>query len=133
MISSSGTMRHLGEENRMLTFATLRPAGSNHEFVPERYLAFHGLDGADVVLIDNFDDALRLLADGAADIVVQVAVQPAATNTVAKAHFEHGIHMIDTFISPSRPLGVLTCADTAHLKSLGLQPATKANLNTARC
>ena len=60
----------------MLTFATLGPAGSNHEFVTERYLAFHGLEGANVVLIDHFDDALRLLADGAADFVVQVGSIP---------------------------------------------------------
>ena len=132
MISSSGMMRDLGEENRILTFATLGPAGSNHEFVTERYLAFHGLEGANVVLIDDFDDALRLLADGAADFVVQVAVHPAATDTVAKAHFEHGIRVIGTFISPSLPLGVLTRADTAHPKSLGSQPATKTYLNTAR-
>ena len=125
-------MRDLGEENRMLTFATLGPAGINHEFVTERYLAFHGLEAANVVLIADFDDALRLLADGAADFVVQVAVHPAATDTVAKAHFEHGIRVIDTFISPSRPLGVLTRSDTAHPKSLGLQPATKIYLNTAR-
>ena len=116
----------------MLTFATLGPAGINHEFVTERYLAFHGLEAANVVLIADFDDALRLLADGAADFVVQVAVHPAATDTVAKAHFEHGIRVIDTFISPSRPLGVLTRADTAHPKSLGLQPATKTYFNTAR-
>lgn len=132
MISSSGMMSNLGEENRMLAFATLGPAGSNHEFVTERYTAFHGLGGANVVLIDDFDNALRLLADGAADFVVHVAVHPAATDTVAKAHFEHGIRVIDALISPSCPLGVLTCADTAHPKSLGLQPVTKANLNTAR-
>ena len=117
MISSSGTMRDLGEENRMLTFATSGPAGSNHEFVTERYLAFHGVEAANVVLIADFDDALRLLADGAADFVVQVAVHPAATDTVAKAHFEHGIRVIDTFISPSRPLGVLTRGIPAPKKS----------------
>jgi len=116
----------------MLTFATLGPAGSNHEFVTERYLALHGLEGAKVLLIDDFDDALQKLADGDVDFVIQVAVHPAATDTVAQAHFEYGIRVIDTFISPSRPLGVLTRADIANPRSLGLQPATKAYLDTAR-
>ena len=116
----------------MLTFATLGPAGSNHEFVTARYLERHGLTDARTVLIDDFEDALRMLADERADFVVQVAVHPAAAEIVAKAHFEHGIRVVDTFVSPSRPLAVLTGAGVSTPRSLGLQPATRDYLDTSR-
>lgn len=116
----------------MLTFATLGPAGSNHEFVTERYLERHGLVEAQVVLIDDFEDALLMLAEERADFVVQVAVHPAAAEIVAKAHFEYGIRVVDTFVSPSRPLAVSTRATVSSPRSLGLQPATRGYLDTRR-
>ena len=43
----------------MIIFATLGPTGSNHELVTKRYLALHGLDDVNIVLIEDFNDALR--------------------------------------------------------------------------
>ena len=109
----------------MLTFATLGPADSNHDLVTRRYLAFRGLDDARVVLVDDFDEALVAMAAGDIDHILQVAVHPQATSTVAKAFFRHGIYVIDTFIAPSHPLAVLTRADVSQPRTLALQPATR--------
>ena len=73
-----------------------------------------------------------MISSGEVDFIVQVAVHPDATDTVARAHFEHDIRVIDAFVSPSRPLAVLTRAEVERPTSLGLQPATAAYLNT-RC
>ncbi len=116
----------------MLVFATLGPAGSNHELVTGQYLKRHGLSDARVLLVDDFEDALRRMASGEVDHIVQVAVHPAAAKIVAKAHFEHDIRVIDTFISPSRPLAVLTRMEVELPKTLGLQPATEAYVDTSR-
>ena len=117
---------------RRLIFATLGPAGSNHEYVTERYLALHGLEDSEIRLVDDFAAGLAMMSSGEVDFIVQVAVHPDATDTVAKAHFEHDIRGIDAFVSPSRPLAVLTRAEVERPTSLGLQPATAAYLNTCR-
>ncbi|MBC8451830.1 MAG: hypothetical protein H8D70_01240 [Rhodospirillaceae bacterium] len=43
----------------MIIFATLGPAGSNHELVMKRYLALHGLEDAAIVRVADLGDALR--------------------------------------------------------------------------
>lgn len=116
----------------MLTFATLGPTGSNHELVARRYIDAHRLAPSRVVLVERFDEALRLLSTDEVDFIVQVAVHPDAAEIVASAHFQFGIHVIDTFISPSRPLAVLTRREVAEPKTLGLQPATKLYTDTTR-
>lgn len=116
----------------MPVFATLGPAGSNHDLVTRRYLDFHRLSGATVVLTDDFATAIAMMARGEVDHVVQVAVHREATETVARAFFRHGIHVIDTFISPSHPLGILTRAEIDRPRSLGLQPATRDYVDTSR-
>ena len=114
-----------------LTFITLGPSGTNHEFVTHNYLKYRSIQTASVQLIDDFQFGLSMIADGEADYMVQVAVHPDCADVVAKAHFEYDIHIIDTFISPSKELGILTRRDVKVPKSIALQPATRkyADLN----
>ncbi|MEM7428830.1 MAG: hypothetical protein AAF441_22295 [Pseudomonadota bacterium] len=57
--------------------------------------------------------------------MIQVAVHPDCADIVATAHLDHGIHIVDTFISPSKALGILTRKEIERPKTLALQPATK--------
>ena len=107
-----------------LRFVTLGPAGTNHDLVTRNYLAFHGLDDAAVILIDDFFEGLAMMAGGRADFMVQVAAHPDCAEVVSRAHFDHGIHIVDSFISPGRALGILTRAEMAEPRTLALQPAT---------
>jgi len=113
----------------MLVFATLGPAGSNHQLVTQNYIHFHRLR-ARVELVLDFDDALDMLLIGEVHHIVQVAVHPATASTTAK-HYRH-VFVIDAFVSPSRPLGVLTRIGVDQPLSLGLQPATKEYVDTSR-
>lgn len=106
-------------------FGTLGPTGTNHEMVTRNYLAVRGLDDAAIVLFDSFRDGLRMMAEGQTDFMVQAAVHTECAETVASAHFEHGIHVIDTFLSPSKELAILTRSDVAVPRTLALQPATE--------
>jgi len=108
-----------------LIFVTLGPAGTNHEMVTRNYLEFRGIETTKVHLVDEFHEGLRMMADGRADFMVQVAVHPDCADIVATAHFEYGFHVVDTFISPSKDLGILTRVEIEHPKSLALQPATR--------
>ena len=56
--------------------------------------------------------------------MVQVAVHPSTVATVATAFFQHGIRVVDAFVSPSHPLAILTRAEIAIPRSIALQPAT---------
>jgi hypothetical protein len=109
-----------------VTFATLGPAGSNHDLVMSRYLAFRGVsEQARVRLVESFADALDLMVSGEVDYILQVAVHQSATETVARAFFRHGIYVVDTFIAPSHPLAVLTRAQVETPRTLALHPSTR--------
>lgn len=116
----------------MLTFATLGPAGSNHELVTRTYLDFHGLGNARIVLVERFATAIEMMVAREVDHVIQVAVHPSTTETVARAYFRHRIHVVDTFIAPSHPLAVVTRAEVSEPRTLALQPATKEYVDTYR-
>jgi hypothetical protein len=110
----------------MTIFATLGPAGSNHDFVTRNYLAFHGLDDVELVLVDNFENALAMMAADKVDHVLQAAA------TIAKAYFRHRIYAIDCFIAPSHPLAILSRSDVKTPVTLALQPATRDYADLSR-
>jgi len=112
------------EEKAGPNFVTLGPAGTNHEFVTGKYLEYRGIKNAQIKLIDDFLVGLAMINNGKADYMIQVAVHPECANVVATAHFEYGIHVIDTFISPSKELGIVTRRSIKTPKTLALQPAT---------
>ncbi len=114
-----------------LIFATLGPAGSNHKYVTERYLALHGLEDLEIRLVDDFVTGIAMMSTGEVDYILQVAVHPDTMDTVARAHFEHGIYVTDAFVSPNRPLAVPTRVEVQRPASLGLQPAAAVYLDTS--
>lgn len=116
----------------MIIFATLGPSGTNHELVTQSYLNFHGLSDAKIVLVDKFDQAIELIASGKAHYAIQAAVHSETTKTVARAYFHFDIYVVDTFISPSHELAVLTRSEISNPKSLALQPSTESYIDTSQ-
>ncbi|MGI9477922.1 MAG: hypothetical protein ACR2PI_14565 [Hyphomicrobiaceae bacterium] len=114
----------------MLVVGTLGPAGSNHAYVARRYLEFHDQGHARLELFPNFEQAFDSLLCGAIDHVIQVAVHPSVTSTIAR--LRNRAHLIDTFLSPSQPMAVLTRAGVEKPSSLGLQMATRDYIDTTR-
>lgn len=113
----------------MLRFLTLGPSGSNHEFVTARYIQHHGLEGrASMALVLSFDEAARMVIDGEADYIVQVAVHPSTADIVAK--YRKQLFVIDAFVSASKDMAVVTRVDVDLPRTLALQPATRDYVNT---
>ena len=107
----------------MIRFATLGPAGSNHQLVVERYLAFHGLgDCASISLYPDFPTGVASIMDGAADFLVQCAVHPSTADTVAR-YFD-GLYVVDTFISPSRHLAIVRNRRKPNARSIAVMQPT---------
>ena len=105
-------------------FVTLGPSGTNHEFVTRKYVAFHRIRDAQLIFIDDFFQGLAMIHNGQADFMIQVAVHRDCAEVVSRARFDYGIHIMDTFISPSRELAILTRAEVLTPKNLAMQPAT---------
>lgn len=115
----------------MIKIATLGPAGTNHELVARRYLAFHGIEAYEIVLVDDFADAAERLKSEGVDAIVQCAVHPATPETLG-ANFRD-FYAADCFIADSRELGVLTRKDVDEPKRLGLLlPANADYVDTSR-
>lgn len=113
-------------------FATLGPEGGNHALVTRRYLDLHGLDTAAVILFEDFERGLALLAGGEADYLIQAAAHSSTSATIARGFFKHAIVVIDCFIAPSHPLAILTRTSVTAPKTLGLQPATRDYADLSR-
>ena len=117
---------------KLPVFLTMGPEGTNHALVTRRYMAFHGLADAPLQLVTGFRDGLLALARREVDYMVQVAVHPDAAAVVGEARFRHAISIVDVFISPSRPLAVLTRIGGNPTGSIALQPATAHYVDTGR-
>lgn len=105
-------------------FVTLGPSGTNHEMVVNRYLAFRDIPEAQVILVDDFDEALDMVYRHKADFVLMCGVHPQSASIIGKASFSCDVHVVDVFISPSQPLGILTRTEVQDPRTLALQPAT---------
>jgi hypothetical protein len=109
----------------MIVFATLGPAGTNHELVTRRYIEFHGLADTRIELVRTFDDAVRGLQVGNVDFIVQCAVHP-DTPRIMGENFR-SLYVIDTFISPSKDLAILTRSEVKVPRTIALlRPATES-------
>ncbi|MCB1744277.1 MAG: hypothetical protein KDK91_28165, partial [Gammaproteobacteria bacterium] len=110
-----------------MRFGTLGSEHSNHALVLRRYLAFRGLDTAEVVLYESFAPCFESLARGELDFVLQVSVHPSHAECVARNL--NRLFLVDTFIAHSHPLAVLTRSEVEQPRSIGLQAATRDYLN----
>ena len=114
-----------------MKFITLGPSGSNHEFVAQRYLDFHGLnDRASLELVPDFEQGAAAVLSAHADFLIQCAVHPATVATVAK--FFKGLFVIDTFISASQDLAILQRNDAVQPRTLAVMRPTLDYIDARR-
>jgi hypothetical protein len=114
--------------SKPLVFATLGPEGTNHAYVARRYLACHRLN-ARLELFADFDAGLEAMVDGRVDHLVQCAAHPSVARTVAR-HFRQ-VFVIDAFVAESQPMGLLVRPGVQLPRTLALQPATRAYVDTS--
>jgi hypothetical protein len=115
-----------------IIFTTLGPPGTNHEFVTRKYLGFHGLAAtADLQLSASVDEAVERLRAGMADYFVLCSVHPDTPRAVGRHYRE--MFVVDSFISPSLPLAVLTRTDIEQPTSIGvLHPSTTDYIDASK-
>lgn len=113
-----------------MRFATLGPAGSNHEKATRTYLRFHGLTDAELSYFETYSQALDMLRGGEVDFFTQVCAHPEVAITIEKFHRD--VFVVDSFIAPTRPMGVVTRRDVGEPKSLGYMIATAGYFDRSR-
>ncbi len=117
--------------DRPIVFATLGPSGTNHELVTRRYIDFHKIDAAEVVLVEDFNSAIDRLTAGEVDYVIQCAVHPDTPRTLG-ANFRD-VFAVDAFISSSKDLAIVTRNDVSIPKSIGIVlPSTEKYVDLSR-
>ena len=116
--------------NNQLIFATLGPSGTCHEMATQAYIEFQALPNTKVELFDDLLEALELLHDGKVDFIIQNSAHPKVYELTEKYFRE--VFVIDSFLCPTRAMGVLSRRDVEHPRSLGLMPATRTNVNIER-
>ena len=114
-----------------VSFVTLGPSGTNHELVARKYIDFHALSDATLRLSDTATAGAQAVRDGAADYFIICAVHPDTPDIVGRLFRE--VFIVDTFISPSQPLAVLTRTEVKKPRSIGvLHPSTTEYIDTGK-
>ncbi|HTW43536.1 MAG TPA: hypothetical protein VMD79_14620 [Solirubrobacteraceae bacterium] len=112
------------------TFITLGPAGTCHENALLHYLAFQGIADFDTVLVEDLLEAVVQVRDRPNTYLVQCSAHVQVHLVTERYHTD--VFVIDTFIYPTKELGLLVRTDVREPQSLGIVSATRGYLDLAR-
>jgi hypothetical protein len=112
------------------TFITLGPAGTCHENALRRYLAFQGVQDFEIVLVEDLLGAIGRVKDEPNTFLVQCSAHVQVHLVTERYHEE--VFVIDTFIYPTKELGLVFRNDVDEHKSLGIVSATRGYLDLTR-
>lgn len=109
------------------TFITLGPAGTCHENALRHYLEFQGLESYEIDLVPSLLDAIVRVRDEPHTFLVQCSAH-VQVHLVTERYHEH-VFVIDTFIYPTKDLGLIVRRDVEQPRSLGIVNATRGYLD----
>lgn len=109
-----------------MRFVTLGPTGTCHENATRRYLEYHGLAEAEIVLSPDVLEGLEDVRAGRADYLVQCSAH-LDVHLVTEKYIPE-IVVTDTFMYPTKELVLLEDAAVEHPRTLGLVKATEGYL-----
>jgi hypothetical protein len=112
------------------TFITLGPAGTCHENALQHYLRFQGVTPKEVVLVEDLLGAIARVKDEPNTFLVQCSAHVQVHLVTERYHEE--VFVIDTFIYPTKELGLVYRRDRDEHRSLGIVSATKGYLDLNR-
>ncbi len=111
------------------TFITLGPSGTCHENALLHYLEFQGLSDFEVVLVEDLLAAIGRVREQRNTFLVQCSAHVQVHLVTERYHEE--VFVIDTFIYPTKELGLVVRTDVEEPKSLGIVSATRGYLDLA--
>ncbi len=109
------------------TFITLGPSGTCHENALRHYLDFQGLTSFEIVLVADLLEAIGQVRERPNTFLVQCSAHVQVHLVTERYHEE--VFVIDTFIYPTKELGLLVRTDVEEPRSLGIVSATRGYLD----
>jgi hypothetical protein len=109
------------------TFITLGPSGTCHENALRHYLDFQGLTSFEIVLVEDLLDAIGQVREEPNTFLVQCSAHVQVHLVTERYHEE--VFVVDTFIYPTKELGLLVRRDVEEPKSLGIVSATRGYMD----
>ncbi len=109
------------------TFITLGPSGTCHENALRHYLDFQGVTEFDLELVDDLLDAIGGVRDRTNTFLVQCSAHVQVHLVTERYHED--VFVIDTFIYPTKELGLIVRRDAERPTSLGIVSATRGYLD----
>jgi hypothetical protein len=111
------------------TFITLGPSGTCHENALRHYLDFQGLETFEILLVTDLLEAIGQVREQPNTFLVQCSAHVQVHLVTERYHEE--VFVVDTFIYPTKELGLLVRADVDAPTSLGIVSATRGYLDLA--
>jgi hypothetical protein len=112
------------------TFITLGPKGTCHENALLHYLEFQGIADFEVELVSDLLGAITQVRDRPNTFLVQCSAHVQVHLVTERYHTE--IFVIDTFLYPTKELGLVIRNDVREPRSLGIVSATRGYLDLSR-
>lgn len=109
------------------TFITLGPSGTCHENALRHYLDFQGIADFDLELVPDLLAAIVHVRDRPDTFLVQCSAHVQVHLVTERYHSD--VFVIDTFIYPTKELGLVVRTDVEEPKSLGIVSATRGYLD----
>lgn len=111
------------------TFITLGPAGTCHENALLHYLEFQGIEEFELILVEDLLGAIGKVREQPNTFLVQCSAHVQVHLVTERYHEE--VFVVDTFIYPTKELGLVVRTDVEEPKSLGIVSATRGYLDLA--
>jgi hypothetical protein len=108
-------------------FITLGPEGTCHENALLHYLDFQGICDFELVLVPDLLAAIGQVREQPNTYLVQCSAHVQVHLVTERYHEE--VFVIDTFIYPTKELGLVVRTDVEQPKSLGIVSATRGYLD----
>jgi hypothetical protein len=112
------------------TFITLGPSGTCHENALRHYLEFQGITEFEIELVTDLLGAIGQVRERPNTFLVQCSAHVQVHLVTERYHTE--VFVVDTFIYPTKELGLLVRTDVEEPRSLGIVSATRGYLDLAR-
>ncbi len=112
------------------TFITLGPEGTCHENALQRYLSFQGVTPQEVVLVEDLLEAIGRVREEPNTFLMQCSAHVQVH--LVTERFHEDVFVVDTFIYPTKELGLVFRKDRGEHKSLGIVSATRGYLDLSR-
>lgn len=117
----------LEDDEKAVVFCTLGPEGTCHSNAVKQFIKFHSIVNAEIVYVNDFEEAVKKMRIGNADYIVQNAAHPQVG--LLNEKYRNEIYVNDSFLCPTLSMGILRRKGGNRKRKIGLMPAAVNYIN----